>query len=103
MNKRLGSARGRLPSLDALKGFDAAARHLSFTRAAEELHLTQSAISRQVQLLEDQLGVALFRREVRRLSLTMEGEALHRIAGEMLDRIAEVCASLRSSQESVDR
>ncbi len=98
MKKQVGSARGRLPSLDALKGFDAAARHLSFTRAAEELHLTQSAISRQVQLLEDQLGVALFRREVRRLSLTMEGEALHRIAGEMLDRIAEVCASLCSSR-----
>ena len=89
---------GRLPPLDALKGFDAAARHLSFTRAASELHLTQSAISRQVQTLETHLGVLLFRREVRRLVLTVEGEALHRIVAEMLSRLAEVCAGLRAVQ-----
>ena len=51
-----------LPSLDLLKGFEAAARKLSFTSAAAELYVTQSAISRQVKTLEDQLGVALFRR-----------------------------------------
>ena len=52
----------RLPSLDLLKGFEAAARHLSFTRAAEELFLTQSALSRQMQTLEEQLGMPLFER-----------------------------------------
>jgi DNA-binding transcriptional LysR family regulator len=54
--------RPRLPSLDLLKGFEAAARLLSFTKAGEELHLSQSTVSRQVQELEDQLGVRLFRR-----------------------------------------
>ena len=63
-----------LPSLDLLKGFEAAARNLSFTKAAAELFVTQSAISRQVQTLENQLGVALFRRHHRDLRLTEEGE-----------------------------
>ncbi|MDD5249224.1 MAG: LysR substrate-binding domain-containing protein [Rhodocyclaceae bacterium] len=87
----------RLPSLDPLKGFDAAARHLSFTKAAAELFLTQSAISRQIQTLEDQLGVKLFRREARRLALTPAGEVLHRAAGEMLARLADVCAGLKAA------
>ncbi|MGE5467047.1 MAG: LysR substrate-binding domain-containing protein [Ignavibacteria bacterium] len=87
-----------LPSLDPLRGFDAAARHLSFTKAAAELFLTQSAISRQVQTLEEQLGVKLFRREVRKLALTPEGEVLHRAAAEMLGRLAEVCAGLKAAQ-----
>jgi LysR family glycine cleavage system transcriptional activator len=88
----------RLPSLDPLKGFDAAARHLSFTKAAAELFLTQSAISRQIQTLEEQLGVKLFRRETRRLSLTPEGEILHRATAEMLARLADVCAGLRAAR-----
>ena len=88
----------RLPALDPLKGFDAAARHLSFTRAAEELFLTQSAISRQIQTLEAQLGVKLFRRETRRLSLTPEGEVLARAVAETLARLADVCAGLKASQ-----
>lgn len=87
-----------LPSLDPLKGFEAAARHLSFTKAAAELFLTQSAISRQIQTLEEQLGVQLFRREVRRLVLTPEGEALQRAASEMLTRLAEVCAGLKAAR-----
>ncbi len=62
-----------LPSLDFLKGFEAAGRHLSFTRAAEELFLTQSALSRQVQSLEEALGVALFERKHRALALTPAG------------------------------
>lgn len=88
----------KLPSLDPLKGFDAAARHLSFTRAAAELFLTQSAISRQIQTLEEQLGVRLFRRAVRRLALTPEGEVLHRATAEMLARLADVCAGLKAAQ-----
>lgn len=51
-----------LPPLNALRAFEAAARHLSFTLAAEELHVTQAAVSHQVKGLEDHLGVALFRR-----------------------------------------
>ncbi|MFA7292550.1 MAG: LysR substrate-binding domain-containing protein [Rhodocyclaceae bacterium] len=102
MNKpidaRASEAKRRLPSLDPLKGFEAAARHLSFTQAAAELHLTQSAISRQIQTLEDQLGVKLFQREVRRLKLTPAGETLYRVVGEMLSRLADVCAGLRATQ-----
>ena len=63
-----------LPALDLLRGFEAAARHLSFTKAGEELFLTQSAISRQVQALEEQLGVKLFHRRTRALLLTDEGQ-----------------------------
>ena len=94
----MNSPLGRLPSLDALKGFDAAARHLSFTRAAAELSLTQSAISRQVQTLEAQLGVRLFLRGVRKLTLTPEGEQLHRAVASALANLAEVCAGLRAGK-----
>lgn len=94
MNRQLR----RLPSLDALKGFDASARHLSFTKAAAELSLTQSAISRQVQTLEEQLGVRLFVRGVRKLALTPEGERLHRAAASALGDLAEVCANLRAGR-----
>ncbi|MBI2305673.1 MAG: LysR family transcriptional regulator [Rhodocyclales bacterium] len=98
IDRTLRERQRRLPSLDPLKGFEAAARHLSFTRAADELHLTQSAISRQIQTLEEQLGVRLFQREVRRLRLTAEGETLQRVVGELLDRLADVCAGLRATQ-----
>lgn len=94
----MNSPLNRLPSLDALKGFDAAARHLSFTKAATELSLTQSAISRQVQTLEDQLGIRLFVRSVRKLTLTPEGELLHRAAANALAILAEVCGGLQAGQ-----
>ena len=68
----------RLPSLDFLKGFEAAGRLLSFTRAAEEIFVTQSALSRQVQALEEALGVPLFERRHRSLALTPAGVAFHR-------------------------
>lgn len=67
-----------LPSLDYFKGFEAAARHLSFTKAAEELFVTQSAVSRQIQALEQRLGVALFLRRNRGLALTEAGEQMRR-------------------------
>ena len=66
----------RTPSLDALRIFVVAARHLSFTEAANELHLTQSAVSHRIRGLEDELGVHLFKRLTRRLELTPEGRAL---------------------------
>jgi LysR family glycine cleavage system transcriptional activator len=65
-----------LPPLNALRAFESAARHLSFTRAADELHVTQAAISHQVKALEERLGIKLFRRLPRRLLLTDEGQAL---------------------------
>ena len=64
-----------LPPLTALRAFEAAARHLSFSKAAEELHVTPAAISQQIRSLEDHLGVALFHRLNRGLSLTQEAEA----------------------------
>jgi len=65
----------RLPPLNALRAFEAAARHLSFTKAAEELFVTQAAVSHQVKALEEHLGMALFRRLNRRLMLTDAGQA----------------------------
>ncbi len=79
-------------SLDLLRGFRAAARHLSFTRAAQELFVTQSAISREIRTLEDQLGQQLFHRANRALQLTRAGEELYRVADEalvQLDAVAE--------------
>lgn len=64
----------RLPTLNALRAFEAAGRHLSFTRAAEELHVTQAAISHQIKSLEAQLGIRMFRRGPRGLLLTDAGQ-----------------------------
>lgn len=64
----------RLPPLNALKAFESAARHLSFTKAAEELFVTQAAISHQIKALEDHLGLKLFLRKNRSLLLTEEGQ-----------------------------
>lgn len=79
--------RRRIPSIEALVAFEAAARHLSFTRSAEELALTQSAIGRQVASLEDYLGVPLFNRVRKRLSLTEVGQLYAKQVRENLERI----------------
>jgi len=79
----------RLPPLNALKAFEAAARHLSFTKAADELHVTQAAISHQVKSLEEFLGMQLFRRMNRSLLLTDEGQILLPGVGEAFDLIAQ--------------
>jgi len=84
-----------LPSLDLLRGFEAAARHLSFTKAAAELFLTQSAVSRQVQALEEQLGVPLFERGHRQIRLTDAGLELQRAAAEALRLLAEAAGRIR--------
>jgi DNA-binding transcriptional LysR family regulator len=86
----------RLPPLDLVATFDVAARHLSFTLAASELFVTQSAVSRQVKALEDDLGVALFERRHRALALTSEGRLLHEASRDALDRLREVAARLRT-------
>jgi DNA-binding transcriptional LysR family regulator len=88
----------RLPSLDLLKGFDAAARHLSFTRAGEELFLTQSALSRQMQTLEEQLGLPLFERQHRQLLLTEAGQRLHATVKTLLEQLAQTLATIRRDQ-----
>jgi LysR family glycine cleavage system transcriptional activator len=77
----------RLPPLNALRTFEAAARHLSFTRAAEELFVTQAAVSHQIRTLEDHLGARLFRRMNRALLLTDEGQALLPAVREAFDRL----------------
>jgi len=76
-----------LPSLDFLRGFEAAGRRLSFTLAAEELFLTQSALSRQIKALEDALGFALFERRHRALALTPAGAAFHRDVTDALEAL----------------
>ena len=86
----------RLPPLNALRAFEAGARHLSFTKAAEELYVTQAAVSHQVKLLERDLGVVLFRRMTRKLALTGEGRTLQGVAGAALDAIAEAAEALRA-------
>ncbi|MFB9971612.1 LysR substrate-binding domain-containing protein [Pseudoroseomonas cervicalis] len=88
-------ARRTLPPLNALRGFDAAARHLSFSLAAAELGLTQGAVSRQVRALEEWLGQPLFRRLTRRVELTEAGRALARLAAETLGALEEGATRLR--------
>lgn len=90
----------RLPSLDLLRGFEAAARHLSFTKAARELHVTQSAVSRQIKTIEAQLGVALFRRLNRALLLTEEGQALSRAVAGALAGIEQAVSRLPAVAEN---
>jgi LysR family transcriptional regulator, glycine cleavage system transcriptional activator len=95
----------RLPPLDPLKGFVAAAHHASFTKAGETLFLTQSAISRQVQALESQLGVPLFRRSTRQLQLTPAGDILYRAAlaafAELDDAVRLIAAPRRPAGVTV--
>jgi len=88
----------RLPSLDLLKGFEAAARLLSFTKAGEELYLSQSAVSRQIQELEEQLGVRLFERRHRALALTEDGRTLYAAAAQALATMRAVTDRLRAGR-----
>lgn len=79
----------RMPSLNALHAFEAAARHQSFVRAAAELHVTQGAVSRHVKLLEAELGTALFRRQSRGVALTAKCRALLPELTASFERIAQ--------------
>ncbi len=95
MIRRNANDHRSIPSLDLLRGFEAAARHLSFTRAAQELFLTQSAVSRQIQSLERSLGTAPFLRQHRVLALTSAGATLQRAAVDALQQLAQATAGIR--------
>jgi len=85
-----------LPPLDLLRGFESAARHLSFTRAGAELFLTQSAVSRQIQSLEEFLGLPLFERRHKALALTPGGQAYYRAVAGALDQLKEATRKVRA-------
>ncbi|GIT53393.1 MAG: hypothetical protein Ct9H300mP16_05530 [Pseudomonadota bacterium] len=86
----------RLPPLNALRAFEAAGRHLSFTRAANELHVTPAAISHQIKALESDLGAKLFRRMNRSLQLTEAGQACLPGLREGFDSIAGAVERIRA-------
>jgi len=90
-----------LPSMSLLVAFEAAARHLSFTRAGEELALTQSAVSRQVQALEALLEVELFRRAGRRIQLTDVGAMYARETAAAMERIRSASAQVAAFRSGV--
>ncbi|MBX3566891.1 MAG: LysR family transcriptional regulator [Rhizobiaceae bacterium] len=85
-----------LPSLIALAAFEAAARHLSLTKAAEELNVTPGAISRQVRMLEEELGSPLFLRRHRAVELTREGQAMAMALRDGFERISSTFRQIRS-------
>ena len=87
-----------LPPTNSLVVFEAAGRHRNFTRAAEELGVTQSAVSRQIQLLEGHLGTSLFQRRPRGLELTDEGRRLQRAVAMGLEHIANVSADIQRNR-----
>src|SRR5256885_13730547 len=95
----MAEPRGVRPSLDLLRGFEAAARHLSFTHAAQELFVTQSAVSRQIKTLEERLGVVLFVRGARGIVMTEPGERLYRAVSAALAQMEEAIAALSRSEE----
>lgn len=90
----------RLPPLNALRAFEAAARHLSFTKAAEELFVTQAAVSHQIKALEALLEVRLFRRYNRRLELTQAGRGYLPPLSDAFDMMAVATSQLRPAEES---
>ena len=89
-----------LPPLDQLEAFEASARHLSFTKAADELALTQSAVSRQIAALESHYGLALFRRLHRALRLTDEGQRLFGVVADLLGRLHQVGDELKRERRA---
>ena len=84
----------RLPSLTALRMFEATARHASFTKAAAELNVTQAAVSHQLRGLEDQLGIKLFQRSTRRLKLTPAGERLLPAVSDAFETLGRAVADI---------
>ena len=89
----------RLPPLNSLKSFESAARHLSFTKAADELFVTQAAVSHQIKLLEDFLGVELFIRKNCSLELTEFGKAYFVDINKILRKLNEATERLLTLKE----
>jgi LysR family transcriptional regulator, glycine cleavage system transcriptional activator len=89
--------RRRLPPLNALRAFEAAARHLNFSRAADELSVTPGAVSQQIQNLEDYVGVALFKRTPKGLLLTDPAQIALPALREAFDRLAEAASMLTAA------
>ena len=94
----MGTDSRRLPPISALRSLEAAARYASFTKAAEKLHVTQSAISHQIKLLEDLWGLRLFERKGQRLVVTRPGQELADVTREFFDRIGMVLDSVHVSR-----
>ena len=92
--------RHRLPPLNALKSFEAAARHESFTKAARELNVTQGAVSHQVKALEERLGLRLFQRERQRLLITEAGRTYLEVIRDAFDRISRGTERLLEQEKS---
>ncbi|HET8726940.1 MAG TPA: transcriptional regulator GcvA [Alphaproteobacteria bacterium] len=90
-----------LPPLAAIRAFEAATRHESFTKAAAELGMTQAAVSYQVKLLEDRLGLVLFRRQPRRVELSDAGRRLAPATTEAFQRLEAAFADVREATEGV--
>jgi LysR family glycine cleavage system transcriptional activator len=90
----------RLPPLSTLPSFEAAARHLSFSKAADELHVTHGAVSRAIRHLEDHLGVRLFVRATRSVRLTAAGSAYASEVREALDRVAAATIAAQGHQST---
>ncbi|MBS0565633.1 MAG: LysR family transcriptional regulator [Proteobacteria bacterium] len=88
-----------LPPLAAIRAFEAAARHGSFTHAADELGMTQAAVSYQIRVLEDRVGMPLFRRRARGVTLTPDGARLAERAGEALEILRQAFAEARRSSD----
>ena len=94
-------ARHRLPPLNTLRFFEAAARHGSFARAAAELCITAGAVSRQVKVLEESLGVALFHRHPQRLEITRTGEMLLRTVQDAINSIEQETRRIETDKNVV--
>lgn len=90
----------KLPPLNALRAFEAAARHRSFSRAGDELHVTHAAISHQIKNLESWFGTALFHREGRGVRLTSVGETLFAGTSPLLEEISATCDRVSTSTRS---
>ena len=89
----------RLPPLNAIRAFEAAARHMSITHAADELHVTAGAVSRQIKSLEASLGVVLFERNHRQIVLTRQGGDYHRAVTRALDELREATRRLKGRRK----
>jgi LysR family glycine cleavage system transcriptional activator len=91
----------RLPPLNTLRVFDAVVRHMSFTRAAAELGMTQAAVSYQIKLLEERVGAPLFQRLTRKLALTDAGRRLEPVVADVFVRLRAAFASFSSRNDGI--